>query len=310
MATNESLIKQMNQPAQKTDIRQLGLRSLLQSEGVQERFKAVLKDKAAGFTSSVLALVNNDSYLSDAQPMSIMTGAMVAATLDLPLDKNLGYAYLVPFNEKVNDVYVKKAQFILGYKGYIQLAQRSGQYKALTVVTVYEGQLKSWNPLTEEFDFDYDGKTSDKVIGYVGYFRLVNGFEKMTFWTREQVENHRKRHAKGRDKSPTGVWRDDFDAMAHKTVLKNLLSKWGILSIEMQKAVSLDDHSVNLNDDNQFVSEPIDVTAFEEVPTESESKIATAEPPREDPALIETLDSQVEPEQAELFETKVKSKLG
>lgn len=295
MATNESLMKQMNQPPQKADIRQLGLRSLLQSEGVQERFKAVLKDKAAGFTSSVLALVNNDSYLADAQPMSIMTGAMVAATLDLPLDKNLGYAYLVPFNERQNGQYVKKAQFILGYKGYIQLAQRSGQYKALNVVTVYEGQLKSWNPLTEEFEFDYDGKTSDKVIGYVGYFKLINGFEKTTFWTREQVEKHRQRHAKGRDKSPTGVWRDDFDSMAHKTVLKNLLSKWGILSIEMQSAVSLDDHSVNLNDDNQFVSEPIDVTDFEEVSTmiESEPKVETVG----------------EIEQGQLFETSVKSKL-
>lgn len=297
MATNESLMNKMNNNTlQKADPKKMGLKALLQSPSVQERFKSVLKDKSAGFTSSVLTLVNNDSYLADSEPMSIMTGAMVAATLDLPLDKNLGYAYLVPFNAKENGVWVKKAQFILGYKGYIQLAQRSGQYKALNVVTVYEGQLKSWNPLTEEFEFDYENKLSDTVIGYVGYFKLSNGFEKTTYWTKEQVEAHRLRNAKGKDKSPSGVWKDDFDAMAHKTVLRNLLSKWGILSIEMQKAVSTDENSVSLDEDNQFINDPIDVTQFEEVE------------PTVNAEVIET-DDFTEVEQGQLFETKVKSQL-
>jgi len=112
----------------------MGLKALMSQDAIQKKFKEVLKDKAPGFTSSVLSLVNNDKALAEAEPMSILTGAMVAATLDLPLDKNLGYAYIIPFKEKQpNGAYIQKGQFILGYKGYIQLAQRSGRYKALNV---------------------------------------------------------------------------------------------------------------------------------------------------------------------------------
>lgn len=121
--------------------------------------------------ASVLNLVSNDSYLSSVEPMSIITSAMVAASLDLPVDKNLGYAWIVPYRGK--------AQFQLGYKGYIQLAQRSGQYKALNVIEVYEGELKGWNRLTEEFEFDQSGRQSNQVIGYVGYFELLNGFKRL-----------------------------------------------------------------------------------------------------------------------------------
>lgn len=123
--------------------------------------------------ASVLNLVSNDSYLSSVEPMSIITSAMVAASLDLPVDKNLGYAWIVPYRGK--------AQFQLGYKGYIQLAQRSGQYKALNVIEVYEGELKGWNRLTEEFEFDQSGRQSNQVIGYVGYFELLNGFKKTVY---------------------------------------------------------------------------------------------------------------------------------
>lgn len=225
-------------PAHKQEI---GLKALLSSTTVQEKFREVLKEKSQGFTASVLSLVNNDSYLAQSEPMSILTSAMTAATLDLPLDKNLGYAYIVPFKDK-NDGYKQKGQFILGYKGYIQLAQRSGKYSALNVIEVYEGELKSWNRLTEKLEFDPEGKESDVVIGYVGYFRLLNGFEKTTYWTKQEVEAHRIRNNKSKNKTQlSGVWRSDYDAMAKKTVLRNILSKWGILSIEMQTATVADE---------------------------------------------------------------------
>lgn len=255
MATNSSLknqISKSNGNNQISDAKQMTLKSLLSSPAVQKRFENVLEDKANGFTTSLLNMVNGDPNLAEAQPMSIITSAMVAATLDLPIDKNLGYAYIVPFRDwkKGNE---KVAQFQLGYKGYIQLAQRSGQYLALNVTEVYEGELKSWNRLTEQFEFDPSGKASDEVIGYVAYFKLVNGFEKTVYWTKQQVESHRIKHNKAKNKEQlTGVWKSDYDAMAQKTVLKAMLSKWGILSIEMQKAVTTDETVQELDEKGEL----------------------------------------------------------
>lgn len=255
MATNSSLknqISKSNGNNQISDAKQMTLKSLLSSPAVQKRFENVLEDKANGFTTSLLNMVNGDPNLAEAQPMSIITSAMVAATLDLPIDKNLGYAYIVPFRDwkKGNE---KVAQFQLGYKGYIQLAQRSGQYLALNVTEVYEGELKSWNRLTEQFEFDPNGKESDEVIGYVAYFKLVNGFEKTVYWTKQQVESHRIKHNKAKNKEQlTGVWKSDYDAMAQKTVLKAMLSKWGILSIEMQKAVTTDETVQELDEKGEL----------------------------------------------------------
>lgn len=245
MATTTSLKEKMTTAPTnvKQQVAQTGLKALLSSPTVKGKFEEILKDKAPAFTSSVLSLVNNDTYLAQCEPMSILTCAMTAATLDLPIDKNLGYAYILPFKDykKGNQ---QIGQFILGYKGYIQLAQRSGQYKALNVIPVYEGELKSWNRLTEEFVLAPENRQSNVVIGYVGFFELLNGFKKTIYWTREEVEAHRMKHAKGRDKSPTGVWRDDFDAMACKTLLRQLLSKWGILSVEMQTAERFDEQAL------------------------------------------------------------------
>lgn len=264
MATNQNLKNQLqnkgnNAPGVKPN--ELGLKALIGSPTVQEKFREVLREKSQGFTASVLSLVTNDSYLAQSEPMSILTAAMTAATLDLPLDKNLGYAYIVPFKD-YKDGNKQKGQFILGYKGYIQLAQRSARYAALNVIDVYEGELKSWNRLTEEIEFDPEGKTSDQVVGYVGYFKLLNGFEKTTYWTKQEVEIHRVRHNKTRNKTElSGVWKSDYDAMAKKTVLRNLLSKWGILSIEMQQATATDE---TVQDLDLTTGEMKDVTAEHE----------------------------------------------
>lgn len=266
MATNDSLKNKISTTAtnevQQVNASQLSLKSLLSTPTMQAKFNEVLDSKSSGFMASLLNLVNGDPNLAEAEPMSIITSAMVAATLDLPIDKNLGYAYLVPFRDwKKNNV--KVAQFQIGYKGYIQLAQRSGQYKALNVTQVYEGELVKWNRLTEEIELDMNNKLSDEVIGYVGYFKLLNGFEKTVYWTKQEMEAHRIKHNKAKDKTKlTNVWLSDYDAMACKTVLRGLLSKWGILSIEMQTA-EINDERTATTDGNM-----IDIT--DELPKEVE----------------------------------------
>lgn len=228
MATNSSLKNQLvEKEHSNANMATNMLKNLMNSEDIKRRFTEVLKDKACQYMSSIINLVNGDTNLMECEPMSVIASCMVAATLDLPIDKNLGYAWVIP--------YKKKASFQLGYKGYIQLALRTSQYKAINVIDVHEGELKSWNPLSEELIIDFDSKKSDAIIGYAGYFELLNGFRKSVYWGKENIEAHRKKFSK----SDFG-WNNDYNAMAEKTVIRNMLSKWGILSIEMQKAYSED----------------------------------------------------------------------
>ena len=258
MATSKDLKNQLTEKNnQAVDPSKLGLKALMNTPTMKSKFKEVLKEKSDGFMASVLNLVNNDSYLSSVDPMSIVTSAMVAASLDLPVDKNLGYAWIIP--------YKGKAQFQLGYKGYIQLVQRSGQYQSLNVIEVYEGELRGWNRLTEQFEFDPEGRLSDKVIGYVGYFELLNGFKKTVYWTKQEIELHKRKFSK----SDFG-WKKDFDAMAKKTVLRNMLSKWGILSVEMQKATVTDENVVkDINENGDILS---DTNVEEDIPERKEAE--------------------------------------
>lgn len=243
MATNQGLKNQLSNNSNtstQVSAQNLGLKSLLNTPTMQKKFEQVLSKKAPQFMASILNLYNGDPGIQTAEPMSIISSAMVAASLDLPVDKNLGYAWIVPFYDSKKGA--KAAQFQLGYKGYIQLALRTGQYKNINVSPIYEGELKKWNRITEELDLDLDGKSSDKVIGYCGYFKLTNGFEKTVYWTKDEIEAHRIKHNKMKDKKAlNNVWKSDYDAMAMKTVVRNMLSKWGILSIEMQTAVNEDE---------------------------------------------------------------------
>lgn len=277
MATSKDLKNQLTEQSnQVVDASKLGFKTLMSTPAMKKKFTDILHEKSDAFMGSLLTLVGGDDYLSKAEPMTIIASALKAATMDLPIDKNLGYAYIVPFNrkEKVGKDWNthNEAQFILGYKGYIQLAQRSGQYKALNAIEIYEGQLIEWNPLTEEFQFDYNAKQSDQVIGYVGFFELLNGFKKTVYWTKQEVEAHRIKHAKGFDKTKlTGAWKENYDAMAIKTVLRNMLAKWGILSVEMQNAVTSDERVFRFDENNDLVEE---VTLNDAEPIESERKEA------------------------------------
>jgi recombination protein RecT len=192
----------------------------------------MLGKKASGFLSSVINTVNNDKFLSKCDGHSVMMSAAVAAALDLPVDKNLGFAWIIPYGNK--------ASFQLGFKGYVQLAQRSGKYKTINTGIVYEGQFLERNGLTGELKFDWNAKTSDTIVGYTAFFELLNGFEKAIFWTKEEVEAHAMRYSQAYKAGRDTPWKSDFDLMAQKTLLKNILSRWGILSIEMEKAVKYD----------------------------------------------------------------------
>lgn len=202
---------------------------------VVKKFNELLGNRSTQFITSVLQVVNSNRLLQNATPDSVYTAAATAAILDLPINQNLGFAWIVP--------YKGNAQFQIGWKGLVQLAQRTGQYKHINVIEVYDNQFKSYNTLTEELDADFSLDGDGKVIGYVAYFKLKNGFEKTDYWSVEKVKAHALKYSQAY-KSASGVspWKDadQFHAMAKKTVLKNCLSKWGILSVEIQTATIAD----------------------------------------------------------------------
>lgn len=211
--------------------------SLLDREGYRKRFDELLGKRAPQFISSMITMVNGTPQLQEAfcnAPVTVIQSALKAATFDLPIDPGLGFAYVVPFRNKGK----MEAQFILGYKGMIQLALRTGAYKTLNVIDVREGELKRFDRLTEEIEIDFveDDEEREKlpIVGWCGYFKLTNGTEKTVYMTKKQIEAHEKRFRKGNYQG--FGWRDNFDAMAAKTVLRKLLGKWGLLSIDYQQA--------------------------------------------------------------------------
>ena len=249
------------------------MNSLLDGEKMRSRFDELLGKRAPQFISSVVSLVNADKNMQQAffeSPMSVIQASLKAATFDLPVDQNLGYAYIVPFKNKGT----MTATFILGWKGMHQLALRTGVYKTINVIDIREGELKSYNRLTEEVDIvfeeDDDKREQLPIIGYLGYYRLINGAEKTIYMTKKQIENHEKKNRKG-DYMGKG-WRDDWDAMARKTVYRRLIGKWGVMSVNYQthgEAVNLANQmqeEYNLENGNDS---PIIISDYTEVDTES-----------------------------------------
>jgi len=207
----------------------VALRGYFNNETCMNNLRAMLGGKAAGFATSVLSVVNNNTLLQKADPATVYSSAMVAASLDLPINPNLGFAAIVPYGNQ--------AQFQIMTRGILQLAIRSGQYAKITNAVVHKGELVKYDPFKDEYEFDATKKESDEVIGYVAYFRTVGGFEKYFYMTKDECMAHGKKYSRSFEK---GVWTTDPDAMCLKTVLKLLLSKYGILSIEMQRAIKFD----------------------------------------------------------------------
>lgn len=227
-----------------TPKQELTVKNLFAKDEVRNKFNEMLGKRAPQFITSVLQIVASNDLLKNADPHSVYHSAAVAATLDLPLNNNLGFAYIVPYNQKQKDgSYKVVAQFQIGYKGFIQLAQRTGMFKTISAAPIYEGQLIEQNPLTG-FVFDFTKRQSDKIVGYASYFQLLNGFEKTLYLTINELKSHGVKYSQTFKKG-YGLWKDDFDAMAVKTVLKLLLAKFAPLSVDMQKAVITDQALIN-----------------------------------------------------------------
>jgi len=275
--------KQTNVPAPanggavepKVNPKTLALKNVLSADSVKEQFKNALGKNADTFIASVIDLFNSDSKLRECNPNQVVMEALKAAVLHLPINKSLGFAYIIPYSNSYpkkdeygrdmigqdgKKIWEKKLEptFQLGYKGYIQLAMRTGQYRTLNADVVYEGEVRKVSKLTGEIAFDGE-KKSDKVIGYFCYFELLNGFAKTLYMTVDQMANHAKRYSKGlkkeitvdqlkaladlpvsTDGNKTVGWLGNFHSMGVKTVVRNLLSKFGYLSVEMQTAIADD----------------------------------------------------------------------
>lgn len=238
----------------KGTVGQNALKTMINDERTQKKFRELLGKKAPGFLTSLLNTINGNKQLQQADASSIMKAGAIAATLDLPIDPNFGYAYVVPYNNKGKN----EAQFQMGYKGFVQLAMRTGQYKKITVSELYDGQFKSYDPITDTLEYDLNDKVSDETTHYIAYFKLLNGFEKYFIMSKEEVEEHARKYSKTFNASFSN-WKTNFDGMAKKTVLKLLLSKFGIMSIEMQTAQKADQAVIkDIKDNNNIEVEYVD----------------------------------------------------
>jgi recombination protein RecT len=249
------------------------LKNALNAPSVKAKFEEMLGKRSSQFMTSITSVVQNNALLQKADVNSIIMGAAVAASMDLPLNANLGYAALVPFNSKEGCF----AQIQIMVKGWTELFLRSGQCQSIICETVYEGQLVKKNKFIGEYVFDEDAKTSDKIIGFMAYFKLTNGFEKYDYMTIDEVKAHAARFSQTYKKG-FGVWKDNFEAMAQKTVLKRLLTKYAPKSIEMQQMAMFDQSVVKGSVDNMDAATPdyadnraenVETTDFEEVSDEA-----------------------------------------
>lgn len=212
---------------------------------VNVRLDELLGKRAPQFVTSLVAAANANKALNDCSPETVVSAALIAASMDLPINQNLGFAYLIPYTlDKGKKTERTECQFQMGYKGFIQLAQRSGFYKTINASEVKEGEIANFDRLTGEIEFKWIDNQSERekanTSGFVAYFRLLNGFEKSLYMTVEELESHAKKYSKNFARYGSGLWSDDFDSMAKKTVLKLLISKFGPLNTQLQKAIAED----------------------------------------------------------------------
>lgn len=245
--------------ANKVVKQQQTLQQLMNSGAVVKKMNDVLgsEKKASSFISSVISVSQNNKLLRNAEPMSILSSAMVAATLDLPVVPTLGMAYLVP--------YKGVCSFQIGYKGILELAMRSGEFRNIIDEVVYDGQLVKKNKFTGEYVFDEDSiklddKGEAKPVGVMARFDLINGYSKTIYWSLEEIEAHAKRFSQAYRSGYDSPWKSDFWQMAKKTVLKSLLNKYAPKSVAMQTALKFDQSKVNLNSND---IEELNVDAFD-----------------------------------------------
>lgn len=229
------------------------------------------KDRATRFIASISSAVATNQALQECDAGTILSGALLGESLNLSPSPQLGQYYLVPFNDSKKGY--KVAQFQLGYKGYIQLAIRSGQYKKLNVLSIKKGELIKYDPLNEEIEVnlieDEEERENAETIGYYAMFEYTNGFRKSLYWSKSKMEKHALKYSKGYSahKGYT-FWEKDFDGMAYKTMLRQLISKWGIMSIDMQQAVEKDMATINTDGTYEYVDNEEETVIEQEEPKE------------------------------------------
>ena len=229
----------------------------LSSDAVKANIMNVIGEKdTQRFISSVVSAVQANPDLAECTNASILSAALLGHSLKLPQSPQLSFFYLVPFKNTKKGV--KEAQFQMGYRGMIQLAMRSGQYQKINVSEIKEGELKSYNPITEEFEFeavtDFEKRQALPTIGYYAYFVLTNGFKKEIYWSKERMEQHAKKYSVSyRNGWSSSVWTSDFTSMAFKTLIRQLISRWGIMSVEMENAYTGDMAVLDENGNPEYV---------------------------------------------------------
>ena len=265
----------------------LGMTAYLSQTAVRDQINKIIGGKnGTRFITSIVSAVNANEQLQQCTNQSILSAALLGESLNLSPSPMLGYYYMVPFNDRNKG---KVAQFQIGYKGLIQLAIRSGQYKKINVMSIKKGELEYFDPLNEEIKVklmvdNWDAREKAETIGYYAMFELVNGFKKAIYWSKEQMEAHALQYSQGyRAKKGYTFWEKDFDAMAHKTLLRQILSKWGIMSTELQAAVEADEAVIEEDGSKTYVDneEIIDVPETKPAPAAAPAKEET---PAEDPA--------------------------
>lgn len=279
MAVNNSLQKKQ---------KNTGIAAYLSQDAVKNKINEVIGGKnGQRFISAIVSATTNNPQLQECGNGSILSAALLGESLNLSPSPQLGQYYFVPFNDKKKGMV---AQFQLGYKGYIQLAIRSGQYKKLNVLAIKEGELIRFDPLNEEIEVklieDEDEREEAPTIGYYAMFEYTNGFKKAMYWSRKKMEAHALKYSQGyaadkRKGTAWTFWSKDFDGMAYKTMLRQLISKWGIMSIEMQSAIDADMAVINDDGTKDYVgNEPLtidaDAVVIEHDADESESEPAEA----------------------------------
>lgn len=262
------------------------LKSMLASQAIKKQIKSLLGDRAGHFMMAIVQVVEGTPQLQEADPQSIINAAIASAVLNLPIEKNLGFAYIVPYKDKEKGMI---AQFQMGYKGYIQLALRSGEYKFINSIEVKEGELKGYNILTGELELEFiedlDERMITKTIGYASYIEFNNGFRNTLFMTEAQVKNHAKKYSQAYQYDLSkgykySNWSKNFEAMALKTVLKLNLSKYGALSVEVQKALQTDGLVIeDIEEDGTIIGEFTDNTGdpveiINDIPANDEDRTA------------------------------------
>ena len=236
------------------------LSALLQKDATKTRLEEILGKRSSTFATSLIQIVNSTDALKKCEPVSVLNAALVATTLDLPINNQLGLAYIIPYGQS--------ATIQLGYRAYIQLAQRSGQFKKINVTEVREGEIIENDRLTGDIKFEWNNtskRESLPVVGYVAYFELLNGYSHTLYMSKDETNAHAKKYSQTFKKFGSGLWKDEFDSMAKKTVLKLLLSKYAPLSVEMQKAQVADQSIIKDYDGG----DTIDVDYVDNTPTQS-----------------------------------------